>query len=216
MNNLEKAKEISLTLLERNAENINYYFFYLQANGHNYKDFDELLRISDEKLSVEILHIFQSLKDKVKSRILNKLEIAISKGDTFRDYFHKHLMTNTRQCVPSVFFSIKFIYRYQKYKITIITEVLNQYLDKIEKKEIIIHPTTTETLDLSFLPNMDFIRYYAAQHFDYLRDLEKALSLINLAIDQTPSFVEFYMVKSKILKHAFMLSESAVAYDKVE
>ena len=204
-----------MALIERNSENINYYFFYLQSNGHAYKDFYDLLNITDEKLSKDILAILQDLKTKVKSKLLIRLEIAISKNDDFRHCFDQHLMTNTRQSIPSIFFSIKFIYKFQSYKIKIITEVLNEYLAIIEKKETYTNTQTNEKLDLSFLPHIDFIRYYTVQHFDYLRDLEKALSYINLAIDQTPSFVEFYMIKSKILKHAFMLNESALTYDKV-
>lgn len=213
--NLEKAKELSFTLIDRNAENMNYYFSFLQANGYHYKDFTDLTNITDEKVAKEILTLLQSLKVKVKSKLLTRLEIAISKNEDFRDHFSLHLITNTRNCIPSIFFSIKFIYKLQSYKIQIINEVLNEYLAKIQNKETIIHPITKDTLDLSFLPHMDLIHYYAAQHFDFLRDLEKAMAYINLAIDQTPTFVEFYMIKSKILKHGFMLCESAIAYDKV-
>jgi tetratricopeptide (TPR) repeat protein len=51
-------------------------------------------------------------------------------------------------------------------------------------------------------------------HYDYIRDLEKAHDFINKAIDSTPTVVEFYMLKSKILKHAGMFSESITCYDK--
>jgi len=141
--------------------------------------------------------------------------LGISKNQDFKNFFISHLITNIRSSIPSIFFSIKFIYKYQAYKIPIIEEVLSDFLEKVEKKETYNNSNTNESLDLAFLPHMDFVHYYAAQHYDFLRNLEKALCFINKAIDQTPSYVEFYMIKSKIFKHAFMLNESGIAYDKV-
>ena len=215
LNNLDEAKEISLALIEREAENIDYYFLYLKANSIACNDFSELLSIEDEKMTKDILIVFQSLKTKVKSKVLNKLEIAISKNDEFKEIFNQHLITNTKQSNPSIFFSIKYIYKYQSYKIPIISELVNVFLEKIEKKETYSDPKTKNSIDLSFLHNIDFIHLFTSNHFDYVRNLEKALFYINLAIEQTPTFVEFYMIKSKILKHAYMLNESALAYDKV-
>lgn len=214
-NNFEKARQISLTLIERNSENLNYYFYYLRANNHNVNDFQSLLSITDEKVSSEILSILSELKTNIKSKLLLRLELGISKNQEFKNFFTSHLLSNIKNSIPSIFFSIKFIYKYQSYKIPIIEEVLTQFLEKVERKETYSHPISNESLDLSFLPHIDFVHYYTAQHYDYLRNLEKALYHINKAIDQTPSYVEFFMIKSKIFKHAFMLNESSIAYEKV-
>lgn len=42
--------------------------------------------------------------------------------------------------------------------------------------------------------------YYLAQHYDYHRQLDKALATINKAIDHSPTVVELYMTKGRILK----------------
>jgi peptide alpha-N-acetyltransferase len=187
----------------------------LQAHGHNIIDFQGLLAITDDNKCNEILSLIQSLKGKVKSKLLPRLELAVSKGVAFKEQFTSHLTLNIKQSIPSIFFSIKYIYKYQPYKISLIEEVLNEFLEKSEKKETFVNPFNNEKLDLGFLPHMDFVYYYASQHYDYLKNLEKALIYINRAIDQTPSYVEFYMIKSKILKHASLFSESAAAYEKV-
>lgn len=42
--------------------------------------------------------------------------------------------------------------------------------------------------------------YYLAQHFDHLRQFEKALEYINSALDHTMTLIELYVVKAKIYK----------------
>lgn len=44
--------------------------------------------------------------------------------------------------------------------------------------------------------------YFLAQHYDYKRESDTALGYINRAIEHTPTLVELYMTKGRILKHA--------------
>jgi peptide alpha-N-acetyltransferase len=44
--------------------------------------------------------------------------------------------------------------------------------------------------------------YFLAQHFDFKRETEQAMGYINRAIEHTPTLVELYMAKGRILKHA--------------
>ena len=48
-----------------------------------------------------------------------------------------------------------------------------------------------------------WLQYYLAQHYDYLGDINKAFEFINQAICDTPTLVELYMFKAKILKVFF-------------
>jgi len=73
----------------------------------------------------------------------------------------------------------------------------------------------TNNENLNLLTQICWVYYFAALHFDNLRNLMLALHYINMAIDSTPSVIEFYSLKSKILKHAGMLKESCEAYEKV-
>lgn len=41
---------------------------------------------------------------------------------------------------------------------------------------------------------------FLAQHHSYLGDPDKALSLIERALEHTPTLIELYIVKGKILK----------------
>lgn len=42
--------------------------------------------------------------------------------------------------------------------------------------------------------------YYAAQHFDYKKDTDRALQYIDAAIDHTPTLIELFIVKGRIYK----------------
>lgn len=42
--------------------------------------------------------------------------------------------------------------------------------------------------------------YYLAQHYDYLRETEKALTEIDAAIDHTPTLIELFVTKGRIYK----------------
>lgn len=45
-----------------------------------------------------------------------------------------------------------------------------------------------------------YVLMFLAQHHSYLGDTEKALTLIEQAIEHTPTLIELYIVKGKILK----------------
>src|SRR5690606_15547617 len=47
-----------------------------------------------------------------------------------------------------------------------------------------------------------WVLYFLAQHADHDGNADKALAYINRAIEHTPTLVELYMTKGRILKHA--------------
>ena len=89
---------------------------------------------------------------------------------------------------------------------------MDEFLNSLKTKNLI--QIKSEVLDLP--PQFIWLYFYASQHYDNLRDLEKALEMINLAIDKTPSVVEFYMMKSKIFKHSGLYEKAADAYEKAK
>ena len=42
--------------------------------------------------------------------------------------------------------------------------------------------------------------YFLAQHYDQLRNMEKALEYVNRAVEHTPTLIELFIIKAKILK----------------
>ena len=217
-------KDVALDYINRafksNSEKAEYFVDFLNATHNlNIKSFEELLKYSiTNKESAEILlkTISEDLKPRIRSRIINRIELALSQGQKFKEIFCLYLLQNIKQNLPSVFINVKFLYRFQPDKISIMEEVILAHISSIQSSGKLDSSllANNETLDIT--PDIIWVYYYAAQHFEFVRDLEKALLYINKAIDLTPSVVEFYMVKSKILAHGGMLENSAKAYEKAK
>jgi tetratricopeptide (TPR) repeat protein len=181
--------------------------------GLKLKNFLDLFSLDKRVTDKLFTMLTNDLKPVLKSRVLNRLELVLSQGEEFRKIFSSYFLQNVKQNIPSIFTGIKFIYSYQKEKIDIIEKLVSTHLISIENnKQLDTELCQGEKLDIS--PQIIWVYYYAACHYDYLRDLEKAHDLINSAIDSTPTVVEFYMLKSKILKHGGMFKESITCYDK--
>jgi tetratricopeptide (TPR) repeat protein len=218
-------KDLALEYINKafqiNSENSLYFIHYFNLKGGlNITSFENLLKFSNDNgdKSKELIQLLQTdLKPRIKSRIINRLELALSQGSEFKEIFSLYFLQNVKQNLPSFFINVKFVYLYQQNKIPIIEEVLTAHLNSIkESGKLDSELAKGETSVHDIVPSLIWVYYYAAQHFDKCRNLEKALEYINKAIDSTPSVVEFYMVKSKILKHAGLLVDSAAAYEKAK
>jgi tetratricopeptide (TPR) repeat protein len=210
------ATENSLKALERNPENLIYYLHYFNANGikQSLEKFKDLvgLSTSEKELCLKLLSLIRGLK--IKSRIIDRIELVLSSGDVFKTKIAAYIGHNVKQNIPSILNAILSIYNYQKEKVSVIHEIILSHVKSIDENSCLdVQYTGNEKMDL--LTQICWVHYFAALHFDYLRDLEKAMFYINKAIDLTPSVNEFFTLKSKILKHAGMLNESSEAYQKV-
>lgn len=204
--------------LARNPENLSYILAYLNEKKiakTELKNFNDVVEVanSSEEIANKLLNVIQNeLKPKVKSKILNKFELALSNGDSFKKIFNDCFLLYVKQNIPSIFINVKFIYTQQPQKIPQIEEILLSHVNAIKAgNKLDITLSSGEVLDI--VPNIIWVNYYAALHYDYCRNLEEALVYINKAIDSTPSVVEFYMVKSKVLKHGGQLEEAKTVYD---
>jgi len=45
-----------------------------------------------------------------------------------------------------------------------------------------------------------WVYHYLAQHYDYLDDMQKALTYIDMAIAHTPTLIELFVTKGRIFK----------------
>lgn len=219
LNKKETAIEYVNRAFKMNSENAEYYVSYLNAiHDLRIPSFEELLKfsVSNPEKSADLLKTIQEdIKPRIRSRIVNRLELALSTGDKFKQVFTLYFQQNVKQNLPSFFINVKFIYQFQSSKIPTIENIISAHLASIKSKGK-LDESLTNGEEMDIVPHLIWVYYYAAQHYDYVRDLENALHYINLAIDSTPSVVEFYMVKSKILKHGGMLEDSAKSYEKAK
>ncbi len=54
--------------------------------------------------------------------------------------------------------------------------------------------------------------YFLAQHYDYRGDYVRALTLVEEAIEHTPTLIELFLLKGKIFKVASSLLEHSIGH----
>ena len=217
--NAVKAKKYNIGLdycekaLDINPENINliinYFIMTINENDFQPKTYNDLLRLpEDYKYLKRMSEILLELKNSYpKSKILDNLDLSFSQNEEFEQKFENYFINQLQITIPSFFINIKFIYKLQPHKIKIIQKILDKYLSNIDTKSKV-----SDNLDLPI--HKSWLYFYAAQHYLFLCELEKAINFINLAIDITPTIVDFYMILSKIFKHSYMRNHAIQAYDK--
>ena len=186
-------------------------YFRMKINESDFepKAYNDLLNIPEDfKYLPKLKEILSELKEKyTKSKILENLELAFSQGEEFKQLIENYFIKQVEKTLPSFYVNIQFIYKLQPYKIKYIQEVLDKYLENIKK-----NLKFSDNLDLPI--HTSWVYFYAAQHYLFFSELEKAFNYINLAIDLTPSVVEFYMIAAKIFKHSYMMDKCILAFDK--
>ena len=217
--NAIKAKKYNIGLdycikaLNLNPDNINLilYYFIMKINQNDFqpKTYNDLLNIQENyKYLKDMAEVLSELKNNYpKSKIIKNLELSFSQNEEFEKKFENYFITQLEITIPSIFINIQFIYKLQPHKIKIIQKILDKYNANIKSSSKI-----NDNLDLPI--HVAWVYFYEAQHYLFLSELEEAINYINVAIDITPSVIEFYMVAAKIFKHSYMIDNYILAYDK--
>ena len=217
--NAIKAKKYNIGLdyctkaLNLNPDNINLilYYFIMKINQNDFqpKTYNDLLNIQENyKYLKDMTEVLSELKNNYpKSKIIKNLELSFSQNEEFEKKFENYFITQLEITIPSIFINIQFIYKLQPHKIKIIQKILDKYNANIKSSSKI-----NDNLDLPI--HVAWVYFYEAQHYLFLSELEEAINYINVAIDITPSVIEFYMVAAKIFKHSYMIDNYILAYDK--
>lgn len=217
--NAIKAKKYNIGLdyctkaLNLNPDNINLILFYfimkINQNDFQPKTYNDLLNIQENyKYLKDMTEVLSELKNNYpKSKIIKNLELSFSQNEEFEKKFENYFINQLEITIPSIFINIQFIYKLQPHKIKIIQKILDKYNSNIKSSSKI-----NDNLDLPI--HVAWVYFYEAQHYLFLSELEEAINYINVAIDITPSVIEFYMVAAKIFKHSYMIDNYILAYDK--
>ena len=224
--NMEKGVKYCKLALKINPENVSTYlnYFNLKINNLNLTKYDDLFIF--EENSEERKKIYEILTKEIEPeltrvKINEKIKLGIAFGDEFKKLFLNYFLKSIKSNLPSFFNNIKFIYQYpqQKCKIPIIEDIISSNISEMESNKTLskdILDLNKDNANLNIPSVFIWIYYFASQHYDILGESEKALEYINKAIKSTPSVVEFFMVKAKILKHNLLFEEAAMAMGKAK
>ena len=218
---VEKGTKYCNLALKNNPENINTYLSYFnlkckEVNLNKYEDLFKFDENSKERQKLYEILVTEIEPQLTKVKITDKIKLGLAFGEEFQKLFINYFVKNIKTNLPSFFINIKFIYQYpaQKSKIDQIEKIITENITEIETNKKL-----SQNLNISESPTTPlfiWIYYFSAQHYDILGNSEKALEYINKAIKYTPSVVEFYMVKSRILRHNLLFDEAAKAMCKAK
>ena len=224
-NNVEKGVNYSKLSLKINPENVltylNYFNLKLKTNLNKYEDLFLLEENSEERKKIYEILTKEIEPELTKVKITEKLKLGLTFGEEFKKLFSLYFLKSIKYNLPSFFNNIKFIYQFpqQKNKIPIIQEIITSNITQMESNNTLskeILDLNKENNNLNIQPVFIWIYYFASQHYDILGESEKALEYINKAIKSTPSVVEFFMIKGKILKHNLLFEEASLAMGKAK
>lgn len=178
MGKLVEASKIYRQLLQRNPDNSGYYTLLEIALETNTKPVDVRIKLYSK------LAKFYPKSDPAKF-----LPLTFTPADhpEFKRLASEYILAQLSRGVPSSFINIKPLYK-DRSKLQVIQEiVLDFYSTKIDAKS---QPTI-----------FVWTKYFLAQHYLYLKDLTTASKYIDEAIKHSPTLVELYIIKARILKH---------------
>ncbi|OQR95665.1 N-terminal acetyltransferase A complex subunit nat1 [Thraustotheca clavata] len=127
-----------------------------------------------------------------------RIALDLLSGDQLKTKLDAYLRRGLKKGIPSLGSDIKSLYR-KKDSRDIVSALLAVYLKEEQS-----------------VPPQEWVwrLYLAAQHYDRLRDINQALSFIDKCLAHTPTVLEFYQMKGRILKHAGDYSAAATIVDE--
>ncbi|KAI7830391.1 NMDA receptor-regulated protein 1-domain-containing protein [Gamsiella multidivaricata] len=188
---LEEAEAAYRVLIAQNPDNFAYFAGLRKSIGLDHEP------LSAEE-QVKILEVFKQLQQEYpRSNVAKRLPLRYATGEAFVKTADEYLRTMLRKGVPSLFVNIKSLYK-DKEKEQAVEKLTLGYLAALDKSKSFDNSGSAVEPPTALLWTL----YFLAQHFDLQHNTDQALAYINRAIEHTPTLVELYMTKGRILKHA--------------
>lgn len=185
LNRLEEAEVVIRNLLKRNPENTMYYSLLNKA-----------LNIKTEEDKFNVLN--DLIKAECKALAPKRLLLNYVEGEKFVFEIDKYLKRGLRKGIPPLFVDVRPLYK-EKERADIIENLVVNYAKNLKSHCSFGSKGTINTEEPPSA--LLWTYYFLAQHYDYLRNIDKALEFINEALEHTPTLIELYITKARIYKH---------------
>jgi tetratricopeptide (TPR) repeat protein len=197
---VEQAKTLYQELQTSNTENIE----YLQQLA---KTCNVDLSPNNDQDRQKVVDWLQTLsKTSPKSHLLQRLPLKYAPISTFETLADEWLKKQLHKGVPSTFVAMKTIYSAET--IPIVERLILKYRKCLENGSF------DESKGTEPPTAWLWTSAYLAQHYDYCGNTTEALKCIDEAMEHTPTLVELYMIKARILKHAGAYLEASNVMDQ--
>ncbi|KAL9304484.1 hypothetical protein ACSQ67_021747 [Phaseolus vulgaris] len=214
-----KEQEVSLLVkLGRLEEGEALYRALLSMNPDNYRYYEGLqkcvgLYLEDGQYSPDQIDQLDSLYKAIVqqykwSSAVKRIPLDFLQGDKFREAADNYIRPLLTKGVPSLFSDLSSLYNHPGK-----ADILEQLILELEQSIRMSgqYPGGTDKEPPSTLM---WTLFLLAQHYDRRGQFEIALSKIDEAIEHTPTVIDLYSVKSRILKHAGDLVAAAAFADE--
>eukprot|EP00049_Salpingoeca_infusionum_P008761 m.144252 g.144252 ORF g.144252 m.144252 type:complete len:846 (+) comp14118_c0_seq1:73-2610(+) len=194
---LSEAQAILERLLKENPENELYFTLLEQAHGFDDStQFEERMSIYKGVLALQ-----------PKANLARRLPLNFAPIEVFPQLLKDYALPMMKKGVPPLFALLKPLYA-DAAKGEALGAFAQETADNLKKNGTF--NGEGESLSPAVLV---WGLHFLAQHLDYTGKYAAALETISDAIEHTPTVVELYMIKAKILKHMGRLTEAAEALD---
>ncbi|OWM78206.1 hypothetical protein CDL15_Pgr015025 [Punica granatum] len=204
LGHLEEGAKLYRALLSMNPDNYGYYEG-LQKCAGLYRDSGEYSSDEIDQLS----SLYKSLSEQYSwSSAVKRIPLDFLQGDKFREAADNYIRPLLTKGVPSLFSDLSPLYDHPGK-----ADILQQLFLELEHSVRTTggYPGRGEKEPPSTLM---WILFLLAQHYDRRGQHDVALSKIDEAIEHTPTVIDLYSVKSRILKHVGDLAAAAALADE--
>ncbi|XP_068154753.1 N-alpha-acetyltransferase 16, NatA auxiliary subunit [Drosophila tropicalis] len=184
----EKAVPIFEALIKRNPENVLYY--------------EQLLKARKLTESSSIVAAYREYQAQYPYALCpRRLPLNIAEGDEFRQVADEYLRRGLRKGIPPLFVNVRSLHQNPE-KASIIEKLTLQYFENLTRSGHFSREDADNGVPVEPASALVWTALFLAQHYDYMRDTDRALEYINAAIDHTPTLIELLITKGRIFKHA--------------
>ncbi|KAJ3502625.1 hypothetical protein NLJ89_g8800 [Agrocybe chaxingu] len=178
-----EAEDAWHALIEHNPDNYDSYRGYLADKG-----------IDLDTPSREALSTLQKFAELLtRATAPRRLQLNITSGSDFHDLAKTYITRGVEKGIPSLFADLKALYADKEKQAAIedIADSLREEYAPSDSPSKNIEPTT-------YLWTL----YFLAQHYSYLSQHSKALTLLSEALLHTPTLPELHLLRGRVLKRS--------------
>ena len=186
-------------MIALNSENLSYLDNLEASRGLSRGNLKNLkaLELKDSDIERRLNLYRDLLKKYPKSFAIKQRLIFYTPNVRFEEAVKDYIISSIQKGVPSLFVTTRDLFYGDSFRAQVIEKVISNLINGLEGSGKV-----DGSADLDPPTTLLWSYFYMSQHLDWKKQYLEALKVIEKAIDHTPTLVEAYMIKAKILKHS--------------
>ncbi|GFZ49424.1 hypothetical protein JCM24511_07544 [Saitozyma sp. JCM 24511] len=203
----EEAEDAYRALLEQNPDNLEYYRGFLRTKG-----LDITVPLDQDATSRVLAQLSTFAESYPRSSAPRRLALDIAQGETFRSLARDYLVNGLEKGVPSLFVDVKGVYP-DASKMSVVGEVVEDIISNLQK-DVSLHADDSLAPPTTLLWAYYYLALHLAHPLNPSPAFKRALDLLSIALEHTPTLPEIHMAKAMVLKRAGDVQGAAEAMEE--